>query len=76
MLFTFPASKTSLTRFHVSSVKKQQTHKHEAEEYVRFVAVNATPRALTTRTVEEASAADDELKRDIQAMQVVRPHCQ
>ncbi len=46
-----------------------QTHKHEAEEYIRFVAVNATPRALTTRTMEEASAADDELKRVRQAIQ-------
>jgi len=37
-------------------------HQHEAEEYVRFVAINATPRALTTREVEEASAVDEELK--------------
>jgi hypothetical protein len=36
-------------------------HAHEAEEYVRFVAVNATPRALTAREVEEASKTDPEL---------------
>ncbi|KAJ8407410.1 hypothetical protein AAFF_G00279840 [Aldrovandia affinis] len=30
-------------------------------EYVRFVAVSATPKALTTREVEEASATDPEL---------------
>ena len=36
-------------------------HKHGAEEYVRFVAINATPKALTTREVEEASAMDEEL---------------
>ena len=36
-------------------------HEHDAEEYVRFVAVNATPTALTTREIEEASAVDEEL---------------
>jgi hypothetical protein len=39
-----------------------EVHQHGAEEYVRFVAVNATPNALTTREVEEASAIDDELR--------------
>ncbi len=34
----------------------------EAEEYVRFVAISATPRALTTREVERASAEDEELE--------------
>ena len=38
-------------------------HKHEAEMYVRFVALNATPRAMNTRDVEEASATDDELHK-------------
>ena len=33
----------------------------EAEEYVRFVAISATPNAMTTREVEEASAQDEEL---------------
>lgn len=37
-----------------------------AEEYVRFVDVNATPSALTTRTVEEASGIGDELRKVIQ----------
>lgn len=40
---------------------KSTTHHHGAEEYVRFVAVQATPSALTTREVERASAEDDEL---------------
>jgi len=31
------------------------------DEYVRFVARNATPRALTTREIEEASAVDEEM---------------
>ena len=38
-------------------------HKHEAEMYVRFVVLNATPRAMNTRAVEEASATDDELHK-------------
>ncbi|CAL8336170.1 unnamed protein product [Boreogadus saida] len=40
---------------------KKTTHAHGAEEYVRFVAVQATPRALTTRELERASAEDEEL---------------
>jgi len=31
------------------------------EEYVRMVAVNATPRAMTTREIEIESAEDEEL---------------
>ena len=38
------------------------------EGYVRFVAVNATPHALTTREIEEASADDEELRKVRQAM--------
>ena len=41
---------------------KAADHQHGAEEYVRFAAISATPAALTTREVEEASAVDDELK--------------
>ena len=37
-------------------------HQRCTEEYVRFVAVSATPTALTTREIEEASADDEELK--------------
>ena len=33
----------------------------QAEEYVRFVAESATPSAMTTREVEDASADDEEL---------------
>lgn len=36
-------------------------NQHGAEEYVRFVAISATPAALTTREVE-ASAVNEELK--------------
>lgn len=46
----------------LTNTVKQVEHKHGADEYVRFVAVNATPKALTTREVEEASAADPELR--------------
>ena len=44
------------------SQNKTANHQHGAEEYVRFAAISATPAALTTREVEEASAADEELK--------------
>ena len=44
------------------SHNKATDHQHAAEEYVRFAAVSATPAALTTREVEEASAVDEELK--------------
>ena len=37
-------------------------HRRCTEEYVRFVAVSATPTAFTTREIEEASADDEELK--------------
>ena len=37
-------------------------HQWCTEEYVRFVAVSATPMALTTREIEETSANDEELK--------------
>ena len=36
-------------------------HQQCAEEYVRFVAVNVTPTALTTREIEEVSAVDEGL---------------
>ena len=36
-------------------------HEHEAEQYIRFVAISAMPRTMNTRDVEEASATDDEL---------------
>ena len=37
-------------------------HQRCTEEYVRFVAVSATPTALTAREIEEASADDEELR--------------
>lgn len=55
----------------VCGKKGQKTHKHEAEECARFMAVNATPRAHMMRTVEEASAEDDELKKVRQAIKTV-----
>ena len=36
-------------------------HDGVTEEYVRMVAVNATPRAITTREIERESAEDEEL---------------
>ena len=41
------------------SQNKVTVHLHGAEEYVRFAAISATPAALTTRKVEEASAVDE-----------------
>ena len=32
-----------------------------SDDFVKFVAVTATPRAMTTREIEEASAEDEEL---------------
>ncbi|XP_070560345.1 uncharacterized protein [Ptychodera flava] len=43
--------------------KNKTEHLHKAEEYVHFVELNATPRALTTREVEEASAVDEEIAK-------------
>ena len=40
---------------------KPPRHEHGSEEYVRFVALHATPRALSTHEIEEASAIDEEL---------------
>ena len=45
----------------VGNSETKGNHSSEAEEYVRLVAVTATPSALTTREVEEASAEDKEL---------------
>ena len=45
----------------LGATAKREVHKHDSEEYVRFVAVSATPKALTTREIEEASATDPEL---------------
>ena len=45
----------------VSSMENVSKRSSQAEEYVRFVAVSATPSAMMTREVEEASAADEEL---------------
>ena len=42
-------------------IHKPNNHKQSSEEYVRFVAVNATPTALTTREIEEVSAVDEKL---------------
>ncbi|XP_022808778.1 uncharacterized protein K02A2.6-like [Stylophora pistillata] len=48
--------------FHLLKQDKVESHPHGAEEYIRFEAISATPRELTKREVEEASAADEELK--------------
>ena len=39
-------------------------HDGVAEECVRMVAVNASPRAMTTRKIERASAGDEELTEE------------
>ena len=45
----------------LSQEKIQFKHDHGAEDYVRFVAISATPSAMTTKQVESASAEDKEL---------------
>ena len=40
---------------------KPNNHQQSAEEYVRFVAANETPTALTTHEIEEAYAVDEKL---------------
>lgn len=50
-------------------VKSQQSHRHGVDEYVRFVAVNATPNAMKTREIEEVSAEDEELETIRKALQ-------
>ncbi len=45
----------------LGSTAMREKHSHESDEYVRFVAISATPRALTSREVEEASEKDPEL---------------
>ena len=45
----------------VSREESGSKHSSQAEIYVRFVAISATPTAMTTREVEEASAEDEEL---------------
>ncbi len=42
---------------------KGATHAHNTEEYVRFIAVCATPSALTTKQFEQISENDVELQR-------------
>ena len=50
----------SLSRL-VSSEESGSKHSSQTEEYIRFVAVSATPSAMTTHEVEDASAEDEEL---------------
>ena len=45
-------------------------HKHEAEQYVRFVAIIAKPRAMNTREVEETSATDGEQRNVRRAIKI------
>lgn len=39
---------------------KVTAHQHEAEEYVRFFTINATPKAFTSQEIEEESMSDEE----------------
>jgi hypothetical protein len=57
----------SLSRL-LDSKAKPEEHMHGAEEYVRFLAVHATPQAMSTREVEEAAAIDEELSELRQAI--------
>ena len=47
----------------LDSNSREEEHKHEAEQYVRFVAIHATPRAMNTHNVEQESIIDDELEQ-------------
>ncbi|KAM8832564.1 uncharacterized protein K02A2.6 [Spinachia spinachia] len=51
---------------------KKRAHQQGAEEYMRFVAVQATPMALTSRGVERASADNEELSGVRKAIQTGR----
>lgn len=51
----------SLSRLTPEEEGTLSTEGVEVEEFVRLVAIHATPQALTTREIEEASAADKEL---------------
>ena len=51
-----PLSRLSQTK---GPAKPSSAHK-VSDDFVRFVAVTATPKAMTTREIEEASAEDDE----------------
>ncbi|XP_022806486.1 uncharacterized protein LOC111343565 [Stylophora pistillata] len=51
---------------------KVQSHPHGAGEYIQFAAISATPQALTTREIEEASEADEELKVMREAIKTCR----
>ena len=45
----------------VTSQDGGSRHSSQAQQYVRFIAVSATPSAMTSREVEKASAEDEEL---------------
>ena len=47
----------------LTKIPASSHHGRLAEEYVRMVAHNATPRALTTSEIERASADDEELTK-------------
>jgi len=52
--------------------QSSSNHIDDTDEYVRLIAVSATPKALTTRQVEEASESDDELRSVRDAIQTGR----
>ena len=69
----FLEQRTSLIFYHTCYIDGKDgppEHQHEAEQYVLFVAINATPRAMNTREVEEASATDDELHNVRRALKI------
>ena len=42
---------------------REEEHEHEEGQYVRFVAIHATPRAMNTHEVEQESAIVDEVEQ-------------
>ena len=51
----------SLSRLSCCPSQEEETTRNVAEEYVRFIAQTATPKAMTTGEVEEHSHRDAEL---------------
>lgn len=51
----------SLSRLLEPKEGNPQTSTDDSDNYIRFVAINATPNALTTKEIERASAEDEEI---------------
>ena len=53
----------SLSRLSCCLSQEEEKTRNVAEEYIRFIAQTATPKAMTTREVEEHSQSDPELSK-------------